>query len=235
MAGGSPFQHKVARSAHPAYPARTPVPDNLVQLSTSWPAYAPLEFTHKVVHENDCSKKAGGWADPIEVSQLSASDWDARPSQMGKISFDVDGRPLNPCGRTGMVGRGLLGRWGPNYTADPLVTRWHPENPRRLQMVTIRRKDTGDWAIPGGMVDAGEAVSVTVRREFVEEAGNVPKGEKALFQRLTDELFANGKCARRVRPDRARGVQAGGLGAALRRRGCCVGWGCGGAHGCHAR
>ena len=29
----------------------------------------------------------------------------------------------NPVGRTGMIGRGLLGRWGPNHAADPIVTR----------------------------------------------------------------------------------------------------------------
>lgn len=32
--------------------------------------------------------------------------------------------PLNPYGRTGIIGRGLLGRWGPNHAADPIVTRW---------------------------------------------------------------------------------------------------------------
>ena len=26
-------------------------------------------------------------------------------------------------GRTGMVGRGLLGKWGPNHAVDPIVTR----------------------------------------------------------------------------------------------------------------
>uniref|UniRef100_A0A493TA46 Uncharacterized protein n=1 Tax=Anas platyrhynchos platyrhynchos TaxID=8840 RepID=A0A493TA46_ANAPP len=29
----------------------------------------------------------------------------------------------NPAGRTGLTGRGLLGRWGPNHAADPIVTR----------------------------------------------------------------------------------------------------------------
>ena len=29
----------------------------------------------------------------------------------------------NPIGRTGMSGRGLLGRWGPNHAVDPIVTR----------------------------------------------------------------------------------------------------------------
>ena len=33
----------------------------------------------------------------------------------------VDDR--NPVGRTGIRGRGCLGRWGPNHAADPIVTR----------------------------------------------------------------------------------------------------------------
>ena len=32
--------------------------------------------------------------------------------------------PRNPMGRTGMIGRGLLGRFGPNHAADPIVTRY---------------------------------------------------------------------------------------------------------------
>ena len=32
----------------------------------------------------------------------------------------------------------------------------------------IKRRDTGEWAIPGGMVDEGEMVSETLRREFAE-------------------------------------------------------------------
>ena len=34
-----------------------------------------------------------------------------------------EGLPLNPKGRTGLVGRGVLGRWGPNHAGDPVVTR----------------------------------------------------------------------------------------------------------------
>jgi len=30
----------------------------------------------------------------------------------------------NPVGRTGVRGRGCLGRWGPNHAADPIVTRY---------------------------------------------------------------------------------------------------------------
>lgn len=64
----------------------------------------------------------------------------------------------NPIGRTGMTGRGLLGRWGPNHAADPIVTRWKKDckgnilmvdGKPRLEFVAIKRKDTGHWAIPG--------------------------------------------------------------------------------------
>lgn len=74
-----------------------------------------------------------------------------RGSYCGKLTF-VDGHPRNPIGRTGMIGRGLLGKWGPNYAADPLVTRFDPDT-GKLQMVAVERSDTHDWAIPGGMVE----------------------------------------------------------------------------------
>ena len=56
-------------------------------------------------------------------------------------------------------GRGLLGRWGPNHAGDPVVTRWAKDQeankPKVLEIVLIRRKDSGELALPGGMVDAG--------------------------------------------------------------------------------
>lgn len=41
-----------------------------------------------------------------------------------------------------------------------------------LQFCAIQRHDCGQWAIPGGMVDPGEKISETLRREFLEEAFN---------------------------------------------------------------
>ena len=83
------------------------------------------------------------------------------------VSADTGGSPLNIMGRTGLSGRGGLGRWGPNHAADPIVTRWRrsstgdiisdPGSGRPvLEFVSIQRRDTGEWAIPGGMVDPGE-------------------------------------------------------------------------------
>lgn len=115
--------------------------------------------------------------------------------------YDVDSheRPVNPIGRTGVVGRGLLGRWGPNHAADPIVTRWKrngtgameihrtSEKPI-LQFVAIQRRDSGMWAIPGGMVDPGETVSTTVKREFMEEALNALEKDDEAREELENSL-----------------------------------------------
>ena len=46
-----------------------------------------------------------------------------RASHEGEYLVDVNNRPLNIRGRTGLRGRGVLGKWGPNHAADPVVTR----------------------------------------------------------------------------------------------------------------
>jgi 8-oxo-dGTP diphosphatase len=39
------------------------------------------------------------------------------------------------------------------------------------RFVLIRRLDTGQWALPGGIVDWGEDIPSTARRELLEETG----------------------------------------------------------------
>ena len=63
----------------------------------------------------------------------------------------------NPYGRTGMTGRGLLGRWGPNEAVDYIVTRYkrmpngailYREGKPLVEFLSVRRPD-GMWAVPG--------------------------------------------------------------------------------------
>lgn len=102
-------------------------------------------------------------------------------TNFNNFKFDRAGFPLNPCGPTGICGRGTLYKWGPNCAADPLVTRWKRDsnnniifidNQPVLQFIAIRRKDTGEIALPGGMVEPNESVSMAAKREFSEEALN---------------------------------------------------------------
>jgi len=189
--------HLKARGPHPKYPPRFNVPDKFVDWGSPHPVdgYNPTAYTAEAVLDNDCTKKAGGWADATDVKRIPTMEWntDRRASYEALYTFDVHGRPLNPKGRTGMCERGLLGKWGPNHAADPIVTRYDPARPYQLQMVAIQRRDTGVWAIPGGMVDYGETVSATVRREFKEETGNLSDpAQREVFERLVDTLFETG-------------------------------------------
>ena len=66
------------------------------------------------------------WNNAVKAKHLLTPLWvKALPMASGKtISNEISLSERNPVGRTGMVGRGLLGRWGPNHAADPVVTRY---------------------------------------------------------------------------------------------------------------
>ena len=107
----------------------------------------------------------------------------------------------------------MLGKWGPNHAADPVVTRWKLEaaTGRRiiqedtgkpvLEFVCIQRKDSGVWAIPGGMVDPGERIATTLKREFMEEALDSTAAGKQNVDQLNaviNDFFEHGEEVRNI-------------------------------------
>ncbi|XP_063692912.1 transient receptor potential cation channel subfamily M member-like 2 isoform X2 [Bolinopsis microptera] len=91
----------------------------------------------------------------------------------------VEGVPLNPRGRTGISGRGQLNRWGPNHSAEPIVTRWardiHNEEIKLnghpvMEFVGVFLKESRKWALPGGFIRHGEMLTTALKREFSEDA-----------------------------------------------------------------
>jgi ADP-ribose pyrophosphatase len=196
--------HERARGPHPAYPTRAEVPPDKVAWNVEYPEYSPgHEFTHDAVLTNMLAFAAGAkgrWAD--ETNNLLTAFRNTEHSGVAqphyKLCVDEDGRPLNPRGRTGLRGRGLLGKWGANRAADPIVTRFKPgSNKRTLQFVGIRRKDTNEYALPGGMVEDGEDVSQTLLNEFNEEALGIIEGntriDGSVKARLVDLFKNNGE------------------------------------------
>lgn len=75
-------------------------------------------------------------------------------------------------------GRGQLWHDGANATADAILITNEP-TPRILM---VQRRDTGQWALPGGFVDNGESSITAARRELQEETGLLaPSEEPALI------------------------------------------------------
>ena len=168
----------------------------LTKISPEYPSrniQNPPSYTHPSVIANDRTVVKNGWADPVDHSK---SGFEKRLTfeNNGVCLLDgLSGAPRNPRGNLGINGRGLLGKWAANMAADPIVTAKHPTLPGVIQVVVIRRKDNGLPALPGGMVDDGESVSVTLKREFQEEAGAVDPEHKEEFEKDIQELFKNGK------------------------------------------
>ncbi len=153
-------------------------------------AYKPTAFTHDKVEAGP------NWADPGDPESARLLRPSAKfVSYEGNVSTSVDGvTPRNPRGRTGLEERGLLGKWGANFAADPIVTRVNEET-GKLEMIAIERLDAKQWAIPGGMVDFGEPVSATLSRELAEEALGKeaqPAEVKALEHKFKDMFASSG-------------------------------------------
>lgn len=165
---------------------RIKVEDKDVPWDSDWPTYTPMFYEdqcHGLYYESgECIENPATWSDcPIEqiegfnnenAIEKKTGKPINRASHEGIYKFDSRGYPLNPRGRTGIAGRGLLGRWGPNHAADPIVMRRNPNDKKKIQFVGVLRIDTNEWAIPGGMVEPGDSVSVTLIKEFAEEAAS---------------------------------------------------------------
>jgi len=162
----------------------------MVPWERSWPSYKhpnylPVEFTSEVVLAQP------PWADPSDAREVRGLA-QRMSFEQSPLFILADGRPRNPRGRTGTTGRGLLGKWGPNHVADPIVMRQRADG--TLAFVAIQRRDTLQWAIPGGMVDPGERVSATLKREFAEEAAaSTDAAARADMERALNRIFATGE------------------------------------------
>jgi ADP-ribose pyrophosphatase len=235
--------HTKSRIQHPKYTvARVEVPDNRVDWSQPFDNYIDRRpfYMHPEVERNLALEKTDSkrWAEAPTISlndkellktRITYINGTAQTLEEANIIFDGDNAPVNPKGRTGIYGPGLLGKNGPNQAADPIFTRWAPFNVRpfiyailnlmnlfihgpmmvdiielvwqiicgfflmcpHLEMIAIQRWDTRDLAIPGGMVEAGQTVSKTLRNELYEEAFN--KNPDNTYIIAIDKILSEGR------------------------------------------
>jgi ADP-ribose pyrophosphatase len=131
------------------------------------------------VLNNDRLKVDGGWADPEDFG-LIADELAAIESRFR----DDEGRPLNPHGRTGIAGRGLLGLWGPNAAVAALVVQQGPGTDQ-LEIVLGGHEEKQNLALPQGFVLPGEEPRDAIGRVMASETGWTADGH-------TPELVSQG-------------------------------------------
>ena len=150
------------------YPRRADVCD-----IADWndPKYAPIEFTAPFIAQEPHPV----WADPTTVSlrelnaRITYSDGHIKPLSEACAFDNTTHRFLNPFGKTGISGRGALGKWGPNHAADVLVT-WESNAKCMVLLVSKHVGDSCNLAFPAGMVEPGKTVPATLYAELTEEA-----------------------------------------------------------------
>lgn len=194
MRPSEPPIHEKCRAQNPFYPRRIPVPDDKVKWTEEWAEYKPKSYCDDLVKQHsrsiDDDFDKDHWADPpshmlpqlreqlenrLTFCETPHFEESVKKTlkDATKIKFDkTTDAPRNPRGRTGLAGRGLCGRWGPNHAADPIITRFSPHD-GKLQFIAIQRNEMDAWAIPGGIVVTPGREDVP--RKVVELLKRVPQ------------------------------------------------------------
>ena len=167
-----------------SYP-RCPVDDDLYTSKVKW--FEHVNVLNNFAKNDKCPVV---WADPCALDKAEEVNpfhlgqrlmWNPINQTLetvGKLtnmsSYHVEGKevtlPFNPTGYTGTIGRGILGKYGPNHAVDALVT--FVDDDGEVWVFCILRADTNEWALVGGMVDPKEKRAAAVEREFREEVYN---------------------------------------------------------------
>jgi ADP-ribose pyrophosphatase len=116
------FHLKIRGERPKSYPPRFRISIDQANWKIEVPDYHPPYHVDDTVLKNDITANKDGWVDPED-------DWRIRGlfKDDQSIFKDNTGKPINPHGRTGIAGRGMLGHWGPNPYVIPIITKSNSE------------------------------------------------------------------------------------------------------------
>jgi len=152
------------RGERPAsYPERLRISIDEAPWGVPCPEYDPPYYVAPEILNAGLTTEGQGWAHPEEYSLIK--------EELARVESryrDEEGRPLNPRGRTGIAGRGLLGLWGENLSTAVIVTRSTPDG---WDILLGSSDDMTGNELPKGFLLPSETPSEGVSRILAREAG----------------------------------------------------------------
>ncbi|XP_057301332.1 transient receptor potential cation channel subfamily M member 7-like [Hydractinia symbiolongicarpus] len=188
------------------------LPDHLVEWDVPVDEYKPSEYTSYTISAQP------EWADKeIVEGDESTMRFNAIDGEINRVSFTgtypvINGLPRNPFGRTGLKGRGLLARYGPNHFAEPIITRWSRnyfemsgKYSDTLEVLVSMKKNSDTHVLPSGSFDQRDEIpqslrhifsektlenlglNATQRRVYVDDANKIFQNGELIFQGYVDD------------------------------------------------
>ena len=162
---GDDFHLRIRGERPDSYPQRQRISIDESLWAAECPEYDPPYHVDETVLANDSSSTLNGWADPEEFGKVS--------DRLGVIKVrhrDDHKRPLNPRGRTGIGGRGLLGLWGPNPSVSALITRTGSTGDR-IDILLGSANGSTDLDLPKGFIMPNEEPAQALQRVVEADTG----------------------------------------------------------------
>jgi ADP-ribose pyrophosphatase len=158
------FHMRIRAQRPESYPPRQIISIDEAAWMVDCGHYNPPYHVAAEVLENAGSKQERRWAQPEE-----ASSWSEIADSGRSSATDAIGRPLNPRGRTGISGRGLLGRWGRNPAVAVIVLRAATDH-SGLEILVGKRESSLGASLPRGFLFLGEDAEPALHRILQEKA-----------------------------------------------------------------
>jgi ADP-ribose pyrophosphatase len=169
------FHLRIRGERPSSYPPRQRVTIDAAPWAVGCPEYDPPYFVAPEVLANDRTRVPGAWADPEDIATNREE-----LLTLGKQQ-DALGRPLHPFGRTGIAGRGALGRWGPNVMVVAVVTRHAPDT-GALEILLGAPASSETLLLPQEFVRSGEDPGEAFGRAVALAAGWQPACPSAVLR-----------------------------------------------------
>lgn len=165
------FHLKIRGERPSSYPARYRISIDEAPWTFDCDEYSPPYHVDATVLASDRFKIPAGWSDPENYDEIPENE---RPTAK---FMDASGRPLNPRGRTGIAGRGLLGKWGPNQAVGAMILR-NSGFDGQVDIFLGKRENEQVLTMPKGFILPGETENTAVTRIVETECGWNPKGSE---------------------------------------------------------